>query len=93
MNRQSEGIKNEHSFSVKMRKAAHISGVKQVISFDDNSVLLLTECGELLLEGSGLKVDELNVQSGDVAVSGEVSALIYTDETPRKKKRFFGGRE
>lgn len=93
MNRQSEGIKNEHSFSVKMRKTAHISGVKQVISFDDNSVLLLTECGELLLEGSGLKVDELNVQSGDVAVSGEVSALIYTDETPRKKKRFFGGRE
>jgi sporulation protein YabP len=76
-----------------MRKTAHISGVKQVISFDDNSVLLLTECGELLLEGSGLKVDELNVQSGDVAVSGEVSALIYTDETPRKKKRFFGGRE
>ncbi len=93
MNRQPEGIKNEHSFSVKMRKNARISGVKQVISFDDNSVLLLTECGELLLEGNALKVDELNVQSGDVAVSGEISALIYSDESPRKKRRFFGGRE
>ena len=93
MNRQAEGAKNEHSFSVKMRKNARISGVKQVVSFDDNSVLLLTECGELLVEGSGLKVDELNVQSGEVAVSGEISALIYSDDAPRKKRRFFGGRE
>ncbi len=93
MNRQPEGIKNEHSLSLKMRKSAHVSGVKQVISFDDNSVVLLTECGELLIEGCGLTVDALNVQSGEVDVSGEVSAIIYSDDSPRKKRRLFGGRE
>ena len=93
MNRQPEAKKTEHSFSVKARKNAQISGVTQVVSFDESCVVLLTECGEMTIEGNSLAVDALDVESGQVSVSGEVSAVLYADERPKRRKGFFGRRE
>ena len=62
-----------------------IQGVQQVESFDEESIQLDTLLGALVIRGRGLHIDRIDDQNGEVAVTGEIVALLY-DET-----RFKGG--
>lgn len=77
--------------SLRSRKHIDVTGVEEVLSFDDVSVSMVTCCGEMTVEGSGLKIGTLDTGSGIVSVDGRISAVIYYDEPERKeKKRVFG---
>ena len=67
------------------REKLLIQGVQQVESFDEESIQLDTLLGALVLRGRGLHIDRIDDQNGEVAVTGEIVALLY-DET-----RFKGG--
>lgn len=85
--------KNEHTLSLLARERAEISGVREVESFDEQTVVLLTDCGELTLEGEGLHVNTLDVARGVVSVSGRVGAVYYGDTQPARRglrARLFG---
>jgi sporulation protein YabP len=62
------------------RKALTVSGVDHVDSFDEQTVVMATVMGELTVKGSDLHIDKLNTDVGEVAISGSVYGLIYTDE-------------
>ncbi len=70
-----------HSLSLQQRQKLSVTGVTEVISFEENAVVLSTELGTLVVQGHGLQLKTLSVDGGDVAVEGQVSALIY--EEPR----------
>lgn len=79
------------------RKRLAVKGVKEVVSFDDAGAVLLTDCGELFVEGSGIRLSELTgigEGSGEVSVTGRIDALFYRADTAEKKKslraRLFG---
>ena len=59
--------------------------MQQVESFDEESIQLDTLLGALVIRGRGLHIDRIDDQNGEVAVTGEIVALLY-DET-----RFKGG--
>ena len=80
----------DHHLQLYARAHADISGVRQVISFDENGVQLITECGELTLEGSDLKVGTLDTQRGVVSVDGRLTGIYYTDDAPRRRLGLFG---
>lgn len=67
------------------REKLLIQGVQQVESFDEESIQLDTLLGALVIRGRGLHIDRIDDQNGEVAVTGEIVALLY-DET-----RFKGG--
>ena len=67
------------------REKLLIQGVQQVESFDEESIQLDTLLGVLVIRGRGLHIDRIDDQNGEVAVTGEIIALLY-DET-----RFKGG--
>ena len=79
-----------HRLTLDCRKKLTVTGVTEVESFDDTAVLLKTEAGSLTVQGEGLKM--LSLDSGQVAVEGQVSALLY--EEPKKSggwgRRLFG---
>lgn len=81
----------EHSLSLNARKELKISGVEQVVSFDDASVDLLTSCGEMEIDGTSLNIDALDLERGFASISGEISGINYIAERVKKKKRFWGG--
>ena len=58
-----------------------MTGVTEVVSFEETAVVLHTVLGRLLVQGQGLKLKTLSLDGGQVAVDGEISALIY--EEPR----------
>ncbi len=87
-----ERMELPHKLTLQQRQQLVMSGVTEVISFDDTAVILKTSLGTLAVQGSGLQLKELSVEGGQVAVNGKISALIY--EEPRSSggwvRRLFG---
>ncbi len=82
-----------HKLTLSQRNNLTITGVTEVVSFDDGAVVLRTELGTLVVQGRDLQLKTLSTEGGQVAVEGTVAALIY--EEPRQQKggwmhRLFG---
>lgn len=77
-----------HNVIMENRRSLSISGVRDVDSFDDQSVVLLTEMGELTVHGSGLHISHLDQETGELAMIGDISELIYA-ELKQERKGFF----
>lgn len=85
-----ENIQLPHKLTLSERKALTVTGVTEVISFDDTTVVLGTVLGTLEVQGQALVLKTLSIDGGQVAVEGNVSALYY--EEPRQKGGFWGRR-
>ena len=80
-----------HALTLDRRKNLTMTGVAEVVSFDDGFVVLRTELGTLTVQGTGLRLNTLSTDGGQMTVTGEVSALSY--EEPREGgwlRRLFG---
>lgn len=79
-----------HKLILDNRKEASVTGVKDVISFDEKEILLQTADGKLQIRGSGLHVKGLNLEKGEAALVGHVDSLVYlSKESPRKEEPLF----
>ena len=72
-----------HALTLSERKALKMSGVSEVISFDEDSVVLRTDLGTLIVQGQQLQLKTLSLEGGNVSVDGNIAALIY--EEPRAR--------
>ena len=82
--------KGRHSVVMQDCMKLSLSGVTDADSFDEAQVRLFTECGELLVCGADLHVNEMNVDTGNVTVEGEIHALVYGDKAAKKRLGFLG---
>lgn len=62
------------------RKKLSVSGVNDVLSFDDEIVIIETELGLLTVKGDNLKINKLSIDTSEVIVEGEISYLAYSDK-------------
>ena len=76
-----EMLQRPHKLTLNQREDLSLTGVTEVISFDDTAVILKTQLGILNVSGRDLVLKTLSVEGGQVAVSGHVSSLAY--EEPR----------
>ena len=83
-------VRKVHNIIIEDRKSLTVSGVEDVDSFDEQTVVLFTELGELTVRGSDLHMNKLNVETGEVSIEGVIQALSYQDETPRGNGGIFG---
>lgn len=60
------------------RKKLILTGVIEVLSFDDEKILLNTCLGMLTIRGQELKMNKLDVQNGDVVIVGMIASLVYS---------------
>lgn len=81
-----------HSLQLQDRRKLTLNGVSEVVSFEDNAVVLQTDLGTLIVQGQQLQLKNLSLEGGQVWVEGTISALVY--EEPRQKggwwQRLFG---
>lgn len=82
--------KNVHCLSVNNRNILRADGIKDIVSFDEYSVVLNTEKGKLVINGNGLHIQELSVDTGVVSVDGTINELIYVDASEPKKSGLLG---
>ena len=71
-----------HKLTLNERKSLTMTGVTEVVRFEDSLVVLKTSLGLLTVQGRALKLKTLSLEGGQVAVDGQISALIY--EEPRE---------
>lgn len=62
-----------------------ITGVLDVLSFDDQVVIVETELGLLTVKGDGLRINKLSIDTSEVIVEGDITALNYSDKDMDKK--------
>lgn len=55
-----------------------MNGIKYIVGFDESCVVLETEKGRIIVEGSGLKVESLEKESGNIVVSGSITGLFLS---------------
>ena len=71
-----------HKLQLNERRQLTMTGVTEVVSFDDTLVVLQTSLGILTVQGQELQLKTLSLEGGQVAVDGHISSLSY--EEPRQ---------
>lgn len=72
------------------RKKLTLTGIKDVLSFDDEIVIVESELGLLNIKGIDLKVNKISVETGDVIVDGTIRAIEYSDKDMTHKQGLMG---
>ena len=74
------------NLSLENRKRLNLSGVLEVVSFNEDIIMLNTILGSLTIKGEGLKMNKLDVQNGDVVMIGMINSFAYTNKESKKDK-------
>ena len=74
------------------REKLSISGVIDVLSFDDQIVILETELGMLTIKGDNIRINKLSIDTTEVVLEGEITSMSYTDKEITKKDSTFLGK-
>ena len=74
------------------RAKLSISGVLDVLSFDDQIVILETDLGLLTVKGENLRINKLSIDTSEVIVEGDISNLGYSDKSSENSSGSFLGK-
>ena len=77
-----DNLQLPHKLTLNQREDLTLTGVTEVVSFDDTTVILKTHLGTLTVQGQELVLKTLSVEGGQVAVSGHISSLFYEEPRP-----------
>ena len=78
-----------HQLILEDWRALTVSGVSDVDSFDELTVVVYTDLGELTVKGENLHINRLNLESGELMLEGHIQSLVYT-EVHSRSGGFFG---
>lgn len=79
-----------HNIILEDRRLLTVSGVSDVDSFDEHTVTVFTDMGELIVRGNDLHINRLSVEVGELLLEGNISSLSYQDTAPKSAGGFFG---
>ena len=68
------------------REKLSVSGVLDVLSFDDQVVIMDTELGMLTVKGDNLRINKLSIDTSEVIVEGNIYNMAYSEEHGDNKK-------
>lgn len=71
------------------REKLSISAVNDVLSFDDEVVIIETELGLLTVKGRNLKINKLSIDTSEVIVEGEINSLSYSENHSKNEGNIF----
>ena len=74
-----------HRLVMENRSSSNITGIRDVISFNENQVVLDTDMGLLTIKGKDLHVSRLTVEKGEADVDGTIDSLTYSSNEALRK--------
>ena len=83
---------SRHSLMIDRREKVAVTGMIDVISFDEETVIGETEMGVIIIRGSNLHVNRINLENGELAVSGEIEGITYENPGGYAKGKSLLGR-
>ena len=74
-----------HRLTLQNRSSGSITGIVDVVSFDENTIVLDTDLGLLTIKGKGLHVSRLTLEKGEGDVDGGIDSLTYSSNEALRK--------
>ncbi|MBR5302027.1 MAG: sporulation protein YabP [Clostridia bacterium] len=76
-----------HTLTMEGRARVRLTGVETVCCFNDREIVLDTSEGEIALLGEGMHIEQLNLEEGQLDVTGEIAGVEYNGHVKQKEKR------
>lgn len=83
-----KAVKVPHNLILEDRKHLTVSGVSDIDSFDEETIVVYTVMGELTIKGSDLHINALNIETGELTIEGSMYSFVY-QENEKTKGSFF----
>ncbi len=87
-------VEMPHSVTIDDRERMTVTGVTEVLSFDEQLVVLETANEQLTVQGSDMHIEKLNLDNGELSLSGTIAAIEYSDGVSARRaglwSRLFG---
>lgn len=78
-----KNVQTHQLLTLENRERITVTGVLDVGNFDEESIAVKTELGDLCIRGEGLHICAFDVSSGNLTADGHISAIIYTNDNRR----------
>lgn len=75
-----ENFKLNSNIILENRKKLNLSGVKDVLGFDEETIALDTVLGKVTVKGSKLHIQNFNTENGDLSAEGKINAVVYISD-------------
>ena len=75
-----------HKLMLERQKGGTITGIRDVISFDEKEILLHTEDGKLSIKGETRHVKHLDLEHGELILEGRIDSLAYLGRKKEKQE-------
>ena len=81
INNSGEERRNRKTHNVNLfnRRQMTVSGVIRVDHFNENMIVIVTEVGQMTIEGLNLHISKLSLETGDMNIDGDVTGIFYSD--------------
>ncbi len=76
---------NKHNIFINDRKDIKVSGVLDVISFDEEMVVVETTLGIMILKGKSFHIKRLDLNNKELEIDGEITNLMYEEKDTYSK--------
>ena len=73
--------KRAHKLILNNRRTCNLTGVNDVLSFDEKEIILETEQGMLMIKGNDLHVNRLTLDKGEVDADGRIDSFTYSEQS------------
>lgn len=83
MGEEKNYLSPSHHVIVEDRRHITVSGIEDVDSFDEETIIVYTPLGELSIRGRQLHINKLSIETGELSVEGEICSLMYADTEER----------
>ena len=79
-----------HRVVMEGRQSLRVSGVEDVESFDDDTVVIYTVDGTMTVKGMDFRINKLSVEDGELEMDGDGDSILYSDSRKEEHGGFFG---
>ena len=74
----------DHNVIIDARRKISLSGIKDVLSFDDETAVLVTVMGKMTVKGENLRIVSFDNESGSLTADGKIHAVVYMSDEERQ---------
>lgn len=75
----------KHNITLNNREQLQAGGITDVLSFDEENIVAKTNGAVLIIRGCNLHISSLNLEKGNLSVTGTVNAVMYDDELEKRQ--------
>ena len=78
---------NKHEINLLNRYKLSITGINKINSLNNEEFIIDTIQGNLLIKGSDLTMQQLDIDKGQIWIEGKIDTIEYLDKEENKKEK------